>query len=125
MRFASALIRQMLSWSPGVLAAVSGYYLVFLIVPFFLLGIYRVPDLQLASGQVSMAKALGQPAAIVAFLMEMCMPAITYVWLFSLINFAVSRRWTVLVILVLAPQPIAYALAGPYACQIKDWVFAL
>lgn len=119
------LDRCVIAPAPVILAAVSGYYLFFVITPFFLLGISKVPYIKLLSGEVSLEKALGAPAAITAFVLEMIMWLMTYVWVCSLVNFARTRKWWVLAAIVLAPLPLAYFNAGPYADEMKEWVMSL
>lgn len=109
--------------APAVLAGVSGYLLFLVIVPFFVLDINNTPYTELASGGVCYQTALGLPAAVLALILALAARRLyTYVWLFSLINFVSTKRWYVLLLLLLAPLPIAYVIVGPYADSILAWI---
>jgi hypothetical protein len=113
--------------APAVLAGVSAYYLFLVIAPFFLLGINNIPFGELATGNVQLEDAFGQSGEVLALIMTILTASglLTYVWLLSMINFVMTKRWYVLLLLLLAPLPIAYVIAGPYHTHILEWMFAM
>lgn len=109
-----------------MLAGLSAYYLFFIIVPFFLLGIYAVPLDVLMGETVDYERAMGSTACISAFLIVLFglgARAATVAWLFSFINFCTTRNRYVLLLLMFAALPIAYVNAGPYAEHIQEWIW--
>lgn len=115
----------MVSLAPCVLALVAGYFLFLVIVPFFMLGVHRIELWSVATREVQMSQALGTPAAFVAFILLVCSPVLAWVWLLGLVNFVRTRRTYVLILLALAPLPIAYLTAGPYHMHLAYWIWAL
>lgn len=112
--------------SPVVLAGLSAYYLFFVIVPFFLLGVYKVPMDVLVGEEVSHEGAMGVVGSLPAFFLVMTgwgAAVATWAWLLSFVQFCRTRNWYLLLLLLLAALPIAYVDAGPYAKHIVEWIW--
>lgn len=127
-RIVGLLDRWLVLPAPIVLAAMSAYFLFIVIIPFHILRIDKVAGIRVASGEVSLGHALGEPFAAIGFLLEILMwsiPLVSVLWMLSLVNAIQTRKWYVLLILALAPLPLAYFNAGPHAPMMKDWVEAL
>ncbi|MHB0913853.1 MAG: hypothetical protein ACYC2Y_10495 [Armatimonadota bacterium] len=106
------------------LAGISGYLLVFIIIPFFLLGIHKVPVQKLNYGLVSYEQAFGSIAYLVAIFATgfLMIPLwTTALWLVSLLDFILTRRWYVMLALVVFPLVVSYFLAGPYEPRMYEW----
>ena len=112
------------------LASISLYYVFFVIVPFFLLGVYRVDTRGRDAANVYYERmityehAFGTSGNALAFTVTIFLSLLVpLLWLLALIDFAKRRKWYVLAILLLAPLAIAYVEAGPYHHQISDWIW--
>lgn len=115
----------MLAVAPWLFVGISGYYLFFVIVPFFVLGIHRTPMEMMYAGHVRHEDALGVPANLVAVFLTWVLPSFTYLWALALVSVLRQRRWHVLAGLLVAPLPIAYVQAGPYAQKIGEWILPI
>jgi hypothetical protein len=117
-------LRRVGRWASVSVAVVSGWLLFFVIVPFFLLGVYRVPEGDLITGKVHYADAFGFVAWLVnlgGILFFVYSRLFFLAWVLSLIDFILSRNWFVLALLIVAPLVVAYYFAGPYAFELNEW----
>jgi hypothetical protein len=122
----SWLWTKLLQAGPTVLAAISAYYLFFVIAPFFLLGIHNVPLEVLKGDTVSYEDAMGVLSSIAAFILilfRLGPNVAAFAWLLSFANFCKTRNKYVLILLLIAALPIAYVNAGPYAQHFSDWIW--
>jgi hypothetical protein len=110
--------------APIILIAVALYDLFLMIIPFFLLNVHTLNLSLIFSETTSYEATFGVPISAMSFvLLYLNWPGLVgYLWLISLINFALTRKWYVLLALALAPLPIAYLNAGPYAEKMLAWV---
>jgi hypothetical protein len=110
--------------SVGV-AFISGWALFFVIVPFFLLGIHRIDPIKLVNGAVYYGDAFGIEGWALTMAVLALIPArlFTLMWLFSLMDFIVTRKWFIVPILIVAPLAVAYVFGGPYAYEFTEWLF--
>jgi hypothetical protein len=116
-----------------VLTVISLDLVFFVIVPFFLLGIYKLStpaDVAISSVYAThrltyndvFGDVAGELTALAIVLAYRCGLAL---WLLTLIDFVMVRRWYVVPLLLLGPLPITYCYSGPYREQIMCWAFPL
>jgi len=116
-----SFLKHGMRYSPVVLAVISGYYLFLVILPFFLLGVHRVPYWDVVGGKVDYIDQIG----ILPFFGFAIVALVRYfasvIWLLSAAEVIRSRKWWILVVLALAPLPILYFYEGPYADYLLNW----
>lgn len=128
LRYSMKRLKLFFKWAvhiaPTVLAATSGYILFIVIVPFFLLGIYQVPR-KVSFEEVSLGNALGSLSEAGVAIIIISLGLIPYIWILTVINYFLTRRWYLLLLLIIAPLPFAYFLAGPYHELMLNWAFPI
>lgn len=120
------IVRRVASTATSVLAGIALYYIFFLILPFFLLGLHRYSRFEIGHGGHGYEIAFGLLADYIAiFVTVFLVSALPIIWLLASLDLAIRRRWVILAILLIAPLPVAYAHAGPYAGKIAAWILTL
>lgn len=111
--------------APAMLAFLSGYCLLLLIGPFFLLEVSKVPMLELVSGRVDYEKTFG-PTLMVVTIVLFARGIALYVsgtaWLVAISRLVQSRERWLFVLCLMAPIPIGYYYFGPDHLRILEWL---
>ncbi len=114
--------------SPVIFAAIALYFIFLVIIPFFFLGIYAIPEKRLFLEQVRYDQAFGNIAGVVGVFLgqtDVLSFILTPVWLLSLISLIRTRKPWIVITLLIGPLPIAYFAAGPYANAMQEWLIYL
>ena len=111
--------------APLALVALSSYCLLFIIVPFYLAGIDRIPIRRiLTEDEYSYWYLFGLPGVGVALIVVSYLKLLAAIlWLLSAIDFIQRRRWAILVVILISPVPILYISLSAYAEKIWDWLY--
>lgn len=109
----------------AILALLSAYCLLLLVLPFFLLGIHKIPMIVLAGGRVAYEGTFGSivmVATIVLFARGIALYLSGAAWLATAARFSVTRERWVLALCLVAPIPIIYYYFGPYHAAMLEWL---
>ena len=121
------MLRRLVGIAPPLLAGVALYDLFLIVIPFFVLGVNRLSTDSIYAGTASYELAFGVPTSLLSLVVLLLhlYGILSCVWLACLLDLALSRKWYVLLIVLLAPIPIAYLNAGPYSKLMTTWVLPL
>jgi len=121
-KYLMPVVERAVAAAPTVLAFLSGYYLFLIIVPFFMLGVYKVPYEDLLSGKTSYADQMGILLWLGAAMAVLMRYMAGLLWFLSVIRLVATPKWQIALVLFLAPLPIAYLWSSPYATTIHEWL---
>lgn len=110
---------------PAALVVLSAYSVFFLIGPFFLLGIDRIPMSALLGDSVMYEDTFGvslMVATVILFSRGIALYLAGIFWLLGLVRFLATKKRWIAVALLVAPIPIAYYYFGPYHVAMYEWL---